>query len=194
MSILRTIIFILAAMLAGCQQSAEWHGKEISGLMPDLAFELVDAGGQPVTQADFAGNVNLLFFGFTYCPDICPTTLAQLAAAVRQLPEAQRGQVNILFVSVDPDRDNGARLAEYAGAFGEQIIGLTGTQEQLETLTRRYRVTYGYGEADEAGNYNVSHSSAVFAFDSNGNVKLLLRDDLTPAQVAEDLQRLQNPT
>lgn len=187
---LRTIIFTVALTLAGCQQSADWHGKDISGLMPDLAFELINAQGETVTEADFDDRINLLFFGFTYCPDICPTTLAQLAAAVRQLPENQRGEVQILFISVDPDRDSGARLAEYANAFGEQITGLTGSQQQLEKLTRRYRVTYGYGQPDDAGNYNVSHSSAVFAFDKDGEVRLLLREDLTPAELSADLQRL----
>ncbi len=185
---------LLLLLLSGCQQSEQWHAKDISGLMPKLRFELSNAQGESVTEADYAAQINLLFFGFTNCPDICPTTLAQLAAAVRNLPESIRDQVHILFVSVDPQRDEGGRLAEYAGAFGEQVVGLTGTQDQLQALTRRYRVTYGYDEADANGYYNVSHSSAVFAFDADGQVRLLIRDDLTPAQIAEDMQRLQQNT
>lgn len=192
MWLLRTLILTLIALLAGCQQSPEWNGKDISGLMPDLAFELVNAEGDVVTEADVSGKVNLLFFGFTNCPDICPTTLAQLAAAIRSLPEPIQQQVQVLFVSVDPERDDGQRLGEYASAFGSSVLGLTGDQSQLQALTRRYRVTYGYSEADDNGYYNVSHSSAVFAFSVDGKVKLLLRDDLTPTQLAADIQRLHN--
>lgn len=192
MCLLRTFIVTLMIMLAGCQQSEEWNGKDISGLMPDLAFELVNAEGDPVSEVDVAGQINLLFFGFTNCPDICPTTLAQLAAAISNLPESLQQQVQVLFVSVDPQRDGGQRLAEYAGAFGSSVMGLTGDQDQLQQLTRRYRVTYGYDEPDADGYYNVSHSSAVFAFNADGQVKLLLRDDLTPAQLAADIQRLHN--
>ncbi len=188
--ILRLAILSFTLFTAACQQSAEWHGKDISGLMPDLQFELVNDRGESVNEADYAGKVSLLFFGFTYCPDICPTTLAQLAAAIRNLPEDVQQQVQVLFISVDPARDNGERLSQYAGAFGEQVAGLSGSQEQLQTLTRRYRVTYGYGEADENGDYNVSHSSAVFAFDNTGRVRLLIREDLSAAQIADDLQKL----
>ncbi len=189
----RILIWVLAALamgLIGCQSDTEWYGKDIRGLMPDLEFELLNAEAQTVTQVDSSGKINLLFFGFTYCPDICPTTLAQLAAAIRSLPESMQQQVQVLFVSVDPERDSGERLRQYAGAFGAQFVGLTGSQDQLQALTRRYRVTYGYGERDANGDYNVSHSSAVFAFDKAGSVRLLLREDLTPAQIAADLQKI----
>ncbi|MDN5939058.1 MAG: SCO family protein, partial [Salinisphaera sp.] len=95
-----------------------------------------------------------------------------------------------LFVSVDPRRDSPQDLASYTAAFGPRVVGLTGSQEQLQALTRRYRVTYGYGKTDDSGFYPVSHSSGVFVFDRDGKVRLLLREDLSAQQIAADLRRL----
>lgn len=184
------IMGLTAASLAGCQSEQNWHSKSIAGLMPELAFTLENSTEEPTSETDISGKVNLLFFGFTNCPDICPTTLARFSSAVNALPDKLQESVQIVFISVDPERDRGQRLAEYTAAFSDSIIGLTGTQEQLQTLTRRYRVTYGYDTPDSYGNYNVSHSSAVFAFDSKGNVQLLMRDDLSVAQIADDLKQL----
>lgn len=180
----------LLLLLMGCQQEPEWHSRDISNLMPSLAFELTDETGNAVTEADFSGQVNLLFFGFTQCPDICPTTLAQLAAALRNLSNSEQEKVQVLFVSVDPERDSSERLREYTDAFGARFIGLTGTEQQLRELNKRYRVTYGYDEPDSDGNYNVSHSSAVFAFDLSGQVRLLIRDDIAAPDIASDVKRL----
>jgi len=188
MFLMRKLMLIMLLLLVGCQQTAEWHGKDISGLMPELQFELVNADAQSVTAADFGGKINLLFFGFTYCPDICPTTLAQLAAAIKVLPQELQQQVQVLFVSVDPERDSGQRLNQYAKAFGEHFTGLTGTQEQLQQLSGNDNSV----EISFLGDYNVSHSSAVFAFAADGQAKLLLREDLSPQQIASDLQQLSN--
>lgn len=96
----------------------------------------------------------------------------------------------MLFVSVDPERDNPDRLRKYTDAFGPDFIGLTGEQDQLKALTKRYRTTYGYGEPDERGDYPVSHSSAVFAFNAQGEVRLLLRDDDGVRGITEDIEQL----
>lgn len=184
------IQILLLASLVGCGTGHDWHGKDISGLMPDLAFTLTDEHGDEVTAADYSGNNILIYFGFTQCPDICPTALAKLAAAMRKLPEAVQQRTVILFVSVDPDRDTPAQLREYTAAFHPRMIGLTGSQQQLQTLTRRYRITYGYDEPDSAGQYNVSHSSAIFAFDRAQQVRLLLRDDLGVEQLYADILQL----
>ena len=184
------LALMLIAALTGCTSELDWHGKDISGLMPELAFELTDENGEQVTAADYAGNTVLMYFGFTYCPDICPTALAKLAAAVRKLPDAVQQRTLILFVSVDPDRDTPEQLQQYTAAFHPRMIGLTGTQKQLQQLTRRYRITYGYDEPDSDGNYNVSHSSAIFAFDRQHQVRLLQRDDLGVQQLTEDILQL----
>ncbi|MEL7968109.1 SCO family protein [Vreelandella neptunia] len=175
--------------LMGCADQT-WQTKDISGLMPPLAFDLVDENGNGVTADQFLGKSTLLFFGFTHCPDICPTTLARLDAVTQRLEEAYRDDIQVLFVSVDPSRDDPATLSAYTNAFGPQFIGLTGDKAALDALTRRYRVTYGYGEEDSSGNYDVSHSSAVFAFNEQGEARVLIRDSDPMDAVAADIKRL----
>lgn len=175
--------------LVGCSDPS-WQTKDISGLMPPLDFELISEEANSVTEADYTGDVTLLFFGFTHCPHICPTTLANLAAISQELGEEAQNDLRILFVSVDPDRDGPAKLREYTDAFGPEFTGLTGDGEALQALTRRYRVTYGYGEKDDTGNYDVSHSNAVFAFDRDGDAQLLIREDDPKEAVMADLSRL----
>lgn len=176
-------------MLAGCSDPGR-QTKDISGLMPPLAFELTSEEGKTVRAEDYRGQVTLLFFGFTHCPDVCPTTLAHLAAVASELGDETLDSLRVLFVSVDPARDDSARLSEYTDNFGSEFIGLTGDRAALEALTRRYRVTYGYGDRDESGNYAVSHPSAVFAFDREGKAQLLIRDDDPMEAVVADLRQL----
>ena len=109
---------------------------------------------------------------------------------MNQLPEDYRDDVTTLFVSVDPERDTPERLASYANFFGDHVVGLTAAEPELRDLTKRYRTTFGYDEPDADGNYNVSHSSAVYVFDRSGNARLLLRPGLTTQQVSEDLAHL----
>jgi protein SCO1/2 len=188
--VIRTFAPILALLaLAGCGDDG-YHGKDISGLMPELAFELTDETGEAVTESVFAGRPVAMYFGFTHCPDICPTTLARLAAAVRRLPEPMQGRLQLAFVSVDPQRDGPGELAGYTDAFSDRMLGLTGSQDNLRELTRRYRTTYGYEEPREDGGYEVSHSSAIFVFDAELEPRLMLLDDLGVAEIAEDLEKL----
>ncbi|NYS59375.1 SCO family protein [Vreelandella salicampi] len=175
--------------LMGCGEQT-WQTKDLSGLMPPLAFNLVDENGNDVTADQYLGRSTLLFFGFTHCPDICPTTLARLDAATQRLKETDRDDIQVLFVSVDPRRDDPASLRAYTDAFGPQFIGLTGNKAALDELTRRYRVTYGYGEEDGNGNYEVSHSSAVFAFNEQGKARVLIRDSDPMDAVVADLKTL----
>jgi protein SCO1/2 len=136
----------------------------------------------------------LLYFGYTHCPDVCPTTLSQLSHAVAALGTSA-GQVRILFVSVDPARDMLARLKTYAAAFGPEVVGLRGSQAELKALTKRYRVSYGYGKPDAHGEYEVSHSSAVYVFDREGEIRLLVGSTDAAPVITGDLQRLlsENP-
>lgn len=177
------------ALLAACSEEP-WQTRDIAGLMPPLTFILTDENGETVSAEKYTDKANLLFFGFTSCPDICPTTLARLSNLLEQLPPEQRDRIQVLFVSVDPGRDTPADLREYTDHFGPRFIGLTGTQEQLRALNKRYRVTYGYGQPDETGFYPVSHSSAVFGFAPGGEVRLLIRRDDSSEAIVSDLKRL----
>lgn len=183
------LLFAAALLFAACGDDG-YHGKDITGLMPELSFELTDENGEPVTEAVFAGRPVAMYFGFTHCPDICPATLARLAAATRRLPDPIQRDLQLAFVSVDPDRDGPQALRDYTGAFSDDMLGLTGTQKQLKALTRRYRVTYGYDEPDADGHYNVSHSSSILVFDAGLEPRLMLFDDLGVEALVADLERL----
>ena len=181
-------LLLITLVVSGCSGEEEnWNGKDISGLMPGLEFELTDSQGSSVTAKQFDGKIRLLFFGFTSCPDICPTTLQKLNRATEGLPSGLQDDVLTLFVSVDPKRDSPEHLAAYVRFFGSGIVGLTGKEPQLRELAKRYRTTFGYEEPDENGNYAVSHSNAVYVFDRNGDARLLIRADLSAKAIRQDL-------
>jgi protein SCO1/2 len=184
-------MLLLAGLLTACgHKAAPWALRDISGLMPSLHFTLTEASDSAtVHETDFRGHVVLLYFGYTHCPDVCPTTLARLSRAVAALGTLA-DQVRILFVSVDPKRDTTAQLKTYASAFGPEVIGLSGTQAELKALTKRYRVTYGYSEPDSHGDYAVSHSSAVYVFDRDGAIRLLAESTDPAPAITGDLRRL----
>ncbi len=188
---LRQLILIASAMaaLTACNSPEPWHAKDISGLMPDLSFTLTDTQGQTVHGTNYRNQILLVYFGYTHCPDVCPMTLARLSSALNKIgPAAQH--VRVLFVTVDPARDTPDLLRRYAHYFGPQFIALRGTDEQLQSFTKRYRVTYSRGEPNAHGNYPVSHSNAVFVFDGEGRARLLIRSDESVDAIAADLIRL----
>ncbi|TBW56001.1 SCO family protein [Marinobacter halodurans] len=179
------------ALLMGCSDGKRhWNGKDISGVMPDLAFTLRDVDGQTVQPDDTAGQVRVLFFGYTSCPDVCPTTLAYLHKVIEKMPADTRDDITALFVSVDPRRDTPERLGRYVAHFDSHIVGLTGPEDALRELAKRYRTTFGYGDPDSDGNYAVSHSSAIYVFDGKGRIRLLLKQDMPQQQAADDLAQL----
>lgn len=185
-------LFAVVLTLCACGQSQSakpWGLTNITGHMPDLEFTLTDDTGREVTQKAYLGKLTLLYFGYTHCPDVCPTTLAELRSAILKLgPEAD--QVRVLFVSVDPARDTPPVLKSYVNAFGPWFVGLTGSQAELQALTKRYRVAYRLGKRDAQGDYTVYHSSAVFIFDKQGKVRLLAGSNANAAVIATDLKRL----
>jgi len=181
---------LLALGLAACGTRAPPFAlQSVAGLLPRLQFELTDQNDRPVTAADYRGKVVLLYFGYTQCPDACPTTLATLAAVMRRLgPQAARTRV--LFVTVDPQRDSSAVLKRYVGFFGPQFVGLRGDDGALTALTKRYRVAYHHEPPDRNGYYAVDHSSAIFIFDTAGRARLLAREGDGAQTIAQDLERL----
>jgi len=149
----------------------------IRGFLPDLSFELAAAGGKSITEEDFDGKIVMMFFGYASCPDICPTTMAQLSQVVEELgPEAEH--VRILFISVDPHRDTPEILQAYVNAFDQNAIGLTGSERQISRLARRYRVAYQIAKprGDDASDYEVAHSRGIYIFDAEGKARMLASD------------------
>ena len=183
-------VLILTAALAGCARNDPHYAlKNITGLVSPLQFQLTDQDGQPVTAASYRNDIAILYFGYTECPDECPTTLTMLANALHTLgPQAT--QVRVLFVSVDPRRDTTEVLKRYVNNFGPQFVGLRPDQDELIALSKRYRIAYHYEKPDKFGNYEVDHSSAIFIFDREGRARLLGLSDTKSQQVASDLRRL----
>ena len=180
---------IAATLIHGCTKGPPWNSRDISGLMPRLEFNLTDESGKSVNAAAFRGKIVMLFFGYTHCPDYCPTTLSRLAKVLEDVPN-ERSEVRVLFVSVDPKRDSPNNLAIYTDNFAPEVIGLTGTQVQLRELAKRYRTTFSYGQPNELGNYTVSHGLAVYVFDGNGNARLMILQEETATRIAADVKRL----
>nr|WP_257030523.1 SCO family protein [Paraburkholderia bryophila] len=177
--------------LAGCTHRAEtWQLTDVTGHLPDLDFKLTGDDGRPVTGESFKGRTSLVYFGYTHCPDVCPETMGRLMQVLAKLgPDAQK--VRILFITVDPARDTPQALRDYVGAFdAKHAEGLTGTDWQIESLAKRYRVAYQMEKRDPNGGYEVTHSSAVYVFDQQGHARLLATDHDTPDAIAQDLRRI----
>lgn len=182
----------LCLVLAACgNRDAGWHGHNITGHMPDLAFTMQRANdGKAVSAADYLGKITLLYFGYTNCPDVCPTTLANLSEALRRLgPQAK--QVRVLFVTVDPDRDTLPVLKAYVKAFSSALDGLRGSKDAIAALARRYRVAYTVNKPTADHPYEVMHSSAVFFFDRDGHARLVTLTTDDTAAIAADIARLE---
>lgn len=164
------------------------------GAAPEVGhpFTLRASDGSIVTDSSFAGDVRVVLFGYTSCPDICPTTLAAASTGVRGLGTAAARRVHILFISVDPARDGPAALARYAHAFGPRVIALTGSRAQLDQAARAFRTTYSV-ETDGAGRALVAHSGLVYLFHGDGRLMKLLPPGTPPARYAEEIRRIMAP-
>jgi protein SCO1/2 len=166
---------------------------DVQGVMPDLSFQMTDAAtAKPLTAAALRGRTVLLYFGYTHCPDVCPATLFDLTRIEKQMGPAA-AHLTILFVTVDPDRDNLALLAQYAAIFGPNVIGLRGTPDQLASLARRYRVAYSVTKTPV---YSVSHTSSIYVFNAQGKAAFIIagldlgKPDITG--IAQDLTSVVN--
>ena len=181
-------------LIGGCQSGDDRGAIDISGNSPPLEFAMTRASdGRRVTEADYRGRIVMLYFGYTFCPDVCPTTLANVADILKRLgPDAER--VRLLFVTVDPDRDTLPVLADYVKNFAPQIDGLRGDSDQIASLARRYRIAYSVTPATGTRPYEVTHGSAIYVFDATGAARLLIPSlgsttgDI--AGVTADLRRL----
>ena len=154
-------------------------------------FTLVNQDGETVTEADFRGRAMLIYFGFTYCPDICPTSLQVMKAALNQLPASDREAIQPILISVDPERDTPEALAEYvrSDAFPETLVGLTGSPDQVRNAARAYRVFYSRVEDDGVSSeYTVDHSSVIYLMGPDGEFVDVFPHATTPDEMAARLQ------
>jgi protein SCO1/2 len=169
--------------------SSPFKNTDVTGLNYAKDFALTDHNGQRRTLADFKGKAVVVFFGFTQCPDVCPTTLAEMAGVMESLgPQADR--VQMLFVTVDPERDTPELLAKYVPAFDSRFLGLTGSLAEVEQMAKEFKVFFQKVPGKTPGSYTMDHTSGSFVFDPQGRVRLFIRHGQGPEPVAHDLKLL----
>ena len=153
-------------------------------------FTLVNQDGETVTDADFRGRAMLIYFGYTYCPDVCPFSLQIMAAALDQLEPELRQQIQPILITVDPERDTVEQLAQYVAspAFPSGLVGLTGTPEQVAAAAAAYRVAYRRSEGEAEDDYLMDHSSIVYLMDAEGRFVDVFSHGADPQTMAERLQ------
>jgi protein SCO1/2 len=181
---------LLALSLAACTPAApQFRGSDITGIGYGRDFRLQDPSGNLRQLADFRGKVVVLFFGYTQCPDVCPTTLSQLATAMNKLgPDAAR--VQVLFVTVDPERDTPALLARYVPAFYPTFLGLYGDSAATAATAKEFKVIYEKQPGTTPGTYSVDHSAGTFVFDPQGKLRVYESYGQGPDAFAHDIGEL----
>lgn len=186
----RPAVVAFLLLLSACQAEQPWATSHVPGAMPNLSFNLIEANqNKAVTAEDYHGKVVMLFFGFTNCPSVCPTTLLHLQKVLSTLGEKAK-QVQVLFVTVDSERDGLQEIKQYTENFGPQTAGLTGDKTALVQLTKTYGVSHENQQADTEGNYDIAHGSTVYVFDRKGTIRLLVRTSDPIDAISHDLLRL----
>ena len=184
---------LLAAFtLAACKpapQPQTFQATDITGAAFGRDFKLTDHNGQERTLADFRGKIVAVFFGYVHCPDVCPTTLSDFAMALQQLgPQAE--QVQVIFVTVDPERDTPDLLKEFVPAFHPGFLGMYTDAVSLTQLANEYKVVYQKSSVKAADDYLIDHSAGTYVYDSNGQLRLLMPYGSSPDAIAQDLKTL----
>ncbi len=181
------------ALLAGCDRPRPqtFNGTDITGADQGKDFRLKDPDGRERTLADFRGKAVMIFFGFTQCPDVCPTALIR-AAEVKRMLGADGERLQVLFVTVDPERDTPAVLKAYTAAFDPSFVGLYGTLQQTAATAADFKIFYQKVPTGES--YTMDHSAVSYVYDPAGKLRLLMRHDQSPQQYADDLRKILKPT
>ena len=196
---LRLLLVVLAGFLIGAIGGAavlltkgapappvETTGKALIG----GHFALIDQTGKPITDRDFRGRYLLVFFGFTHCPDICPTELQVMAAALEALSPQERKEIVPVFITLDPERDTPEVMATYVKNFGQDFVGLTGSVKSISAVAKAYRIAYSKFQQDKtSGDYTIDHSSLVYLMDKNGDYITHFAYGIPAAKITEMLRR-----
>ena len=195
----RTTAFALAAAcalaLAGCGSAPPAPEPPLAGAAIGGDFALTGSAGETVKWSDFAGKYRIVYFGYAFCPDICPTDMQRVAQGLKQLKQsdpAKAGRIVPIFITVDPERDTPAVVGEFAAAFSPDIIGLTGTPEQIAATAKAFAVGYSKGEPVEGGGYLVDHTTVTYLFGPDGAPIATLPTDKGAEAVAAELGRWVN--
>jgi protein SCO1 len=185
---------LLALLVAACGPgNPRFQASDVTGVAFGRDFKLTDHNGKPRTLADFRGKVVVMFFGYTQCPDVCPTTLSDLAAALQKLG-ADAERVQVLFVTIDPERDTPELLSHYVPAFNPTFLGLSGDAEATAATAREFKVLYQKQPGSTPGSYSMDHSAGTFIFDSQGRLRLFVSQGQGPELFAHDIRELLRTT
>ena len=180
---------MLIGTLAACgDQAVTFKGSDITGMNLGGDFAMPDHSGKMQRLSDFKGKVVVLFFGYTQCPDVCPTTLSEVAAALKELGPKGK-DVQVLFVTVDPERDTPEILAQYVPAFDPSFLALRGSAAELETAAKQLKVFYQKSPSPSGG-YTMDHTAGSFIFDKQGRIRVLISYGAGASVFAHDLAQL----
>lgn len=188
----RLAAFALALLLTACQASSEPEEPPLAGAAIGGDFTLTDQRGQTRRWSDFRGKYAVVYFGYTYCPDICPTDMQRTAQGLRQFAKEEpklAAKVQHIFISVDPERDTPKVIGEFASAFGKDIVALTGTPEQVAAAAKAFKIPYSKGKEEGGGAYLVNHMNFTYLFDPVGKPLATLPTDLGADAVAQELAK-----
>lgn len=181
----------MAIALAGCGERGDkpvFKLTDVTGASFGKTIELRDHNGQPRTLADFKGKVVALFFGFTHCPDVCPTTLAEMAVVMKELGE-DAARMQVLFVSVDPERDTAEVLKRYVPAFHPSFLGLTGNAEEIARAAKEFKIFYQKQKLP-GGGYTMDHSAGTYILDGEGRLRLFAQYGVGAPTLLHDIRVL----
>ena len=183
-------LFAFSAILAACSpKPLEFQGSDISGTGLGADLAIPDTTGQLRTLADYKDKVTVVFFGFTQCPDVCPTALAELAQTMDILGDKEN-EVQVLLISVDPERDTPEILSSYVNAFHPDFVGLTGNLDQLHTAAQSFKAYYAKAPGPTPEQYTMDHTASFYVFDKKGDVRVLISGDANAQDIASDIQQL----
>ena len=185
-------LVLIMMVLAACKPATEqkqFSATDITGAEFAHTFNLTDHTGKARTLADFKGKVVALFFGYTHCPDVCPTTMTDVKQSMKLLG-SDADQVQVLFVTLDPERDTQEVLAQYIPAFDKRFIGLYGTQEQTATATKDFKIFASKVENSGKSGYTIDHSAGLYLYDKAGKIRLYVDYGTKPDVLAADIKKL----
>lgn len=183
------LILLLTVLLAGCTQPTHFYSTDLTGNTLGADFALTDQNGKPRRLADFRDKAVVVFFGYTQCPDVCPTTLGALREVMTDLgPQAER--VQVVFITLDPERDTEKLLAEYVPAFHASFLGLRGDAAATAATAQAFKVFYKKQPGPTADAYTIDHSTGSYIYDPQGRLRLYMKYGETPAHVASDIRQL----
>jgi protein SCO1/2 len=188
------LVALLFLVLPGCGEKSgapveQFQATDITGAAFGRDFHLTDPDGHPRSLSDFRGKVVVLFFGYTHCPDVCPTTLGDLALVMRRLG-ADASRVQVLFVTLDPERDTPALLAQYVPSFYPSFLGLFGDAAATARVAKEFRVFYRKVDVGSHAGYFLDHSAGMYVFDRAGRLRLFVNYGLGTDAVVHDLKAL----